>query len=119
MIRSLAGAILSADLTNTTGDSVRTVYTQATRRSLGSGNWFQNAVAKNTRARHQRLPRGGLTDERWWTWTREYVIEDVGSIDVLLVSENGAWRSSDETLLQPGGSAERLGSAPRLRRPPA
>ena len=90
MIRSLAGAIFSADLTNTTGESVRAVYTQTDATELGfKEDWLQNAVAKNPELVISACREAGLTDERWWTWTREYGIEEVGSIDVLLVSESG------------------------------
>ncbi len=90
MIRSLAGALFSAEVTNAKGESVRAVYTQSDATELGfKEDWLQNAVAKNPELVISACREAGLTDERWWTWTREYGIEDVGSVDVLLVSESG------------------------------
>src|SRR5690348_6063138 len=90
MIRSLAGAIFSADLTDATGESIRSTYAQADATELGfKEDWLQNAVANSPELVISACREAGLTDEQWWTWTREYAVEDVGSIDVLLVSESG------------------------------
>ena len=44
MIRSLAGALFSAEVTNAKGESVRAVYTQSDATELGfKEDWLQNS----------------------------------------------------------------------------
>jgi hypothetical protein len=89
-MRTLASSLFSAVVADTIGDGVRAVYTQSDATELGfKEDWLQNAVARNPELVISACREAGLTDERWWTWTREYGIEDVGSVDVLLVSESG------------------------------
>jgi hypothetical protein len=90
VIRSLSRVLFSADVTGSKGASVQAAYVQSDATELGfKEEWLQNAVMANPELIISACREAGLTDERWWSWVREYPIEEVGSIDVLLVSESG------------------------------
>jgi hypothetical protein len=90
MIRSLSPKLFSADLTKAAGKTTQAVYEFGDASGLGFKEvWLQNAVANDPELVIAACREADLTDEDWWYWTREYEIEDVGSIDVLLVSESG------------------------------
>jgi hypothetical protein len=86
----LSRVLFSADVTRSKGASVEAAYVQSDATELGfKEEWLQNAVIADPELVISACREAGLTDERWWPWVREYPIEEVGSIDVLLVSESG------------------------------
>lgn len=55
--------------------------------------WFQELIAAHPGMVMEPCKRGGLTDEEWYFWAREFDVSaqdgSVGAIDVLLVSASG------------------------------
>src|SRR3954471_8104181 len=90
VIRSLSAQLFQANLSDVSGQSVAPAYAESEASDLGfKEDWVQNAVMRTPELVMSVCRQAGLTDERWWSWQREYPIEDVGLIDVLLVSESG------------------------------
>jgi hypothetical protein len=56
-------------------------------------SWFQEVIAANPGLVIEPCQRGGLTNEEWYFWAREFSVsaEDgaAGSVDVLLISTSG------------------------------
>ncbi|MBV9656724.1 MAG: hypothetical protein JO295_01315 [Verrucomicrobia bacterium] len=75
------------------GDSeapTHTAFGLATAWEMGfKENWLQRAIAQNIELVIAACREAGLTEETWMFWAREFAVESVGIIDILLVSESG------------------------------
>ena len=61
-----------------------------TAREMGfKEDWLQRAIAQTPELVLAACREADLTDEAWMFWTREFSVESVGIIDILLVSESG------------------------------
>jgi hypothetical protein len=89
MDRFLSPKLFSANVKKSTGRSTDAIYEQTSAKSAGfDEGWLQNAISNEPELVIAPCSQAGLTDERWWFWSREFGVE-VGAIDVLLISETG------------------------------
>lgn len=89
MDRSLSPLIYAADFTGKSPTPARPAFRQVTARiAKFDEKWLQDAIERDPSIVIAPCEQAGLTQERWWFWSREFGVE-VGNIDVLLLSETG------------------------------
>lgn len=92
MDRYLSPVLFTAEPTKRDGASSQAAYVLRTAAELGfKEDWLQNAIANEPELVIAPCREAELVDEgeKWCFWTRELTIRDVGSIDVLLMSQSG------------------------------
>jgi hypothetical protein len=91
MDRYLSSILFTADFSGGPTPT-RKCYELQTAAGVGfKEKWLQEAIAKDPEIVLAACRAGGLIDkdEKWAFWKREFSVKDVGTIDVLLVSESG------------------------------
>jgi hypothetical protein len=89
MDRYLAPILFRADFSS--GDLLtRPSFTLRTAKEVGfKEDWLERAIAADPELVIAACREAELTDEAWVCWGRQFSVEPVGAIDVMLVSESG------------------------------
>ncbi|ABC83045.1 hypothetical protein [Anaeromyxobacter dehalogenans] len=89
MDKHLSPFVFGADLSKEDGHIAWPAYRQTSAKEVGfAERWLQNAIERDPSLVVSPCTQAGFTNERWWFWASEFPV-DVGSIDILLVSESG------------------------------
>jgi hypothetical protein len=91
MERYLSPLLFVPDFSNAEAP-IRNSYSLTTALQLGfKEKWLQHAIMQNPELVLAPCREAGLIrhEERWLCWAKEVSLPDVGSIDILLVSDSG------------------------------